>query len=184
MATVKEVKLMKDGAMVTPVVLADSVKNLDGTKFKDHNHDGRYYTESEVDAKINVCKNEFTINHTFSFNVDTLTIDNSWKSSFNVDISSALADVPLGAVCKLVITANITRTKSNSFTCNFIESQHTVFNLGCELVSKSSSMSNGGVGRSSDIIVGKNSMIANVYAGSNGKTNATFAVNLYVMKLF
>lgn len=35
MATVKEVKLMKDGAMVTPVVLADSVKNLDGTKYKD-----------------------------------------------------------------------------------------------------------------------------------------------------
>lgn len=53
MATVKEVKLMKDGAMVTPVVLADSVKNLDGTKFKDHNHDGRYYTESEIDSKLN-----------------------------------------------------------------------------------------------------------------------------------
>jgi hypothetical protein len=35
MATVKEVKLMKDGAMVTPVVLADSVKNLDGTNYKD-----------------------------------------------------------------------------------------------------------------------------------------------------
>ena len=35
MATVTEVKLMKDGAMVTPVVLADSVKNLDGTNYKD-----------------------------------------------------------------------------------------------------------------------------------------------------
>ena len=35
MTTVKEVKLMKDGAMVTPVVLVDSIKNLDGTKYKD-----------------------------------------------------------------------------------------------------------------------------------------------------
>lgn len=36
MATVKEVKLMKNGAMVTPVVLADSIKNLDGTNYKDY----------------------------------------------------------------------------------------------------------------------------------------------------
>lgn len=35
MATVKEVKLMKDGKMVTPVVLIDSVKNLDGSNYED-----------------------------------------------------------------------------------------------------------------------------------------------------
>lgn len=43
MATVKEVKLMKNGAMVTPVVLADSIKNLDGTKFKDTPLSGQSY---------------------------------------------------------------------------------------------------------------------------------------------
>lgn len=52
MATVKEVKLMKDGAMVTPVTLIGSVKNHDGTDYSGHNHDGRYYTESEIDSKI------------------------------------------------------------------------------------------------------------------------------------
>ena len=35
MATVKEIKLKKNGAMVSPVVLIDSVKNLDGTKYED-----------------------------------------------------------------------------------------------------------------------------------------------------
>lgn len=35
MATVKEVELMKDGQMVSPVTIIDSVKNLDGTKYKD-----------------------------------------------------------------------------------------------------------------------------------------------------
>lgn len=35
MATVKEIKLKKNGAMVSPVVLIDSLKNLDGTKYKD-----------------------------------------------------------------------------------------------------------------------------------------------------
>lgn len=35
MANIKEVKLMKDGAMVTPVVLIDSVKNSDGRNYKD-----------------------------------------------------------------------------------------------------------------------------------------------------
>ena len=52
MATVKEVKLMKDGSMVTPVTLIGSVKNHDGTDYLGHNHDGRYYTESEIDSKI------------------------------------------------------------------------------------------------------------------------------------
>ena len=48
MATVKEVKILKDGAMVTPVVLTDSVKNLDGTKYKDI-----IYTKTEIDSKFN-----------------------------------------------------------------------------------------------------------------------------------
>ena len=52
MATVKEIKLMKDGAMVTPVTLVGSVKNLDGTDYSSHTHDGRYYTESEIDSKV------------------------------------------------------------------------------------------------------------------------------------
>lgn len=49
MATVKvkEVKLMKDGAMVTPVVLVDSVRNLNGTKYKD-----TIYTKEEINTKI------------------------------------------------------------------------------------------------------------------------------------
>lgn len=35
MADVKEVKILKDGAMVTPKVLVDSIYDLDGNKFKD-----------------------------------------------------------------------------------------------------------------------------------------------------
>ena len=46
MATVKEVKLMKDGVMVTPFVLADSVYNLDGSKYKDS-----VYTKAQIDAR-------------------------------------------------------------------------------------------------------------------------------------
>ena len=57
MATVKEVKLMKDEAMVAPVVLVDSVKNLDGTKFKDS-----VYTKTEIDTKISALQN--SINET------------------------------------------------------------------------------------------------------------------------
>ena len=52
MATVKEVKLMKDGVIMAPVVLTDSVKNLDGTKFKDS-----IYTKDEIDAKISTLQN-------------------------------------------------------------------------------------------------------------------------------
>ena len=52
MATVKEIRLMKDGAMVTPVTLIGSVKNLDGTEYSSHTHDDRYYTESEIDSKV------------------------------------------------------------------------------------------------------------------------------------
>lgn len=57
MATVKEVKLMKDEAMVAPVVLVDSIKNLDGTKFKDS-----VYTKTEIDTKISALQN--SINET------------------------------------------------------------------------------------------------------------------------
>lgn len=35
MVTVREVKLMKDGKMVTPVVIAGSVKNLNGTSYEE-----------------------------------------------------------------------------------------------------------------------------------------------------
>lgn len=49
MSTVKEVKLMKDGKMVTPVTLIDSVKNLDGSKYKE-----TIYTKTEIDAKVKV----------------------------------------------------------------------------------------------------------------------------------
>ena len=52
MATVKEVKLMKGGAMVTPVTLIDSVKNLDGSKYKE-----TIYTKTEINAKIEALQN-------------------------------------------------------------------------------------------------------------------------------
>ena len=47
MATVKEVKLMEDEVVVTPVVLIDSVKNPDGSKYAEN-----IYTKDKVDAKI------------------------------------------------------------------------------------------------------------------------------------
>ena len=61
MATVKEVKLMKDGEMVTPLTLIDSVKNLDGTKFKDSVYmKSETYTKNEVNANIDsILPNKF-----------------------------------------------------------------------------------------------------------------------------
>ena len=57
MATVrvKEVKLVKDGAMVTPVTLIDSVRNLDGSKYKE-----TIYTKTEINAKIQALENAIT----------------------------------------------------------------------------------------------------------------------------
>ena len=67
MATsVKEIKLKKNGAMVSPIVLIDSLRNLDGTKYKDtvaaalngkadisHDHNGSYYTKTETINLLN-----------------------------------------------------------------------------------------------------------------------------------
>ena len=59
MADVKEVKITKDGQWVTPVVLADSVYNLDGTNFKDSVYKksetyskNEVYSKSEIDNKF------------------------------------------------------------------------------------------------------------------------------------
>ena len=52
MATVKEVKLMEDEVMVTPVVLIDSVRNPDGTQYQSN-----IYTKDKVDAKITSLQN-------------------------------------------------------------------------------------------------------------------------------
>lgn len=65
MNTVKEVQLMDGENKVTPVVLADSIRDSDGSKFVDnlsttldnksdegHTHDDRYYTETEIDNKF------------------------------------------------------------------------------------------------------------------------------------
>ena len=53
MATIKEVQLMDGENEVTPVVLADSIYNLGGDKYMTHTHDDRYYTESEINEKVN-----------------------------------------------------------------------------------------------------------------------------------
>ena len=47
MATVKEVQLMDGENEVTPVTLIDSVRNLNGTKYKD-----TIYTKEEINTKI------------------------------------------------------------------------------------------------------------------------------------
>lgn len=61
MATVKGVKLMKDGEMVFPITHINAVKNesgqnlsniLGGKANSSHTHDDRYYTESEIDSKV------------------------------------------------------------------------------------------------------------------------------------
>ena len=52
MATVKEVKLMENEVMVTPVVLIDSVRNPDGTQYQSN-----IYTKDKVDAKITSLQN-------------------------------------------------------------------------------------------------------------------------------
>lgn len=73
MATVKEVKITKDGAMVTPVVLIDSVRNLDGSKFKDSYEDFKNifkYISNRFDFEFGRGKYENVSNpclHTFTF---------------------------------------------------------------------------------------------------------------------
>ena len=52
MATVKEVQLMEDEVMVTPVVLIDSVKTPDGSSFIES-----IYPNAEIDAKISKLQN-------------------------------------------------------------------------------------------------------------------------------
>ena len=52
MATVKEVQLMENEAMVTPVVLIDSVKTPDGSSFRES-----VYSNAEIDAKISALQN-------------------------------------------------------------------------------------------------------------------------------
>lgn len=102
MATsVKEIKLKKNGAMVSPIVLIDSLRNLDGTKYKDtvaaalngkassnHAHDDRYYTESEIDSKVsslnsaingkaNTSHSHFSVTSSYSMSwVDDSSYDN------------------------------------------------------------------------------------------------------------
>lgn len=102
MATsVKEIKLKKNGAMVSPIVLIDSLRNLDGTKYKDtvaaalngkassnHTHDDRYYTESEIDSKVsslnsaingkaNSSHSHFSVTSSYNMNwVDDSSYDN------------------------------------------------------------------------------------------------------------
>ena len=94
MATVKEVKLMKDGAMVTPVVLIDSVKNLDGTAYKDTVNNlaaskagfpsgdtNDMPIGSIVIAKLRT--NEDVINHTYSTTIYKVITDSSdYKGGF------------------------------------------------------------------------------------------------------
>lgn len=84
MADVKEVKILKDGTMATPVVLADSVKNLDGTKFKDS-----VYTKSEIDSKVSEINTA----------VNSLI---GWQEYFNSNVDSdttvTLNDMPVGAI--------------------------------------------------------------------------------------
>lgn len=49
MATVKEVQLMDGENEVTPVTLIDSVKNPDGTKYKD-----AIYTQKDINDMVKV----------------------------------------------------------------------------------------------------------------------------------
>lgn len=50
--TVKEVKLMKDGKMVTPVTLINSVRNLDGSPYAES-----IYTTDYIDTKVRALEN-------------------------------------------------------------------------------------------------------------------------------
>lgn len=52
---VREVKLMKDEAMVTPVTLIKSVRNLDGSPYVES-----FYTRKEVNDMVEALQNAIT----------------------------------------------------------------------------------------------------------------------------
>jgi hypothetical protein len=126
MATVKEVKLMKDGAMVTPVVLADSVKNLDGTKYKDtvttllagksdtsHTHDGRYYTKTEINTNLN---GKSDTSHTHVSWIDTSS--EKWATHDEV-VTYQIPTVALGETAYIRHTFKNTYSGGNAYSCIF-----------------------------------------------------------------
>ncbi len=84
MATVKEVKLMEDGAMVTPVVLIDSVKTPDGRSFKES-----VYPNAEIDAKISKLQN--SIKEIAS----RITVPKRW-AAIDQDIFTSVQDICYG----------------------------------------------------------------------------------------
>ena len=94
MATVKEVQLMDGENMVTPKVWADSIYNLDESKYTTHNHDDRYYTETEINSKVNEIntslngKSNEGHNHNSSYYTKS-EIDNKFK---NYTITTALIE--------------------------------------------------------------------------------------------
>ena len=125
MATVKEIKLKKNGAMVSPVVLIDSVKNLDGTKYKDtvtsalngkasssHSHAISDITnlQSTLDGKANSSHNHddkyFTETEVLNMLSGTETSSKSYTWSFFNGASFSLDALPnIGVVYTITINA-------------------------------------------------------------------------------
>lgn len=99
MTTVKEVKLMKDGKMVTPVVLADSIRNLDGSSYK-----------SSIQATLNNKEDKIPISGT--------TLEYALSDS-NKNIKLNLPELEVGELKKLKvsnISVNNQITTSSSYT--------------------------------------------------------------------
>lgn len=140
MATVKEVKLMKDGAMVTPLTLIDSLKNLDGSKYKDtvtnllagkanssHDHNDKYYTKSEIDTKVSTLNTSIngkapksdgkatTTTSTYtlpSMSVGQVLVFNVYSG--NPDEDDNFHDIKLPSGGTYVVATNMTNTRGKT----------------------------------------------------------------------
>lgn len=89
MADVNEVKIFKDGAMTTPVVLADSIYNSDGTKFKDN-----FYTKAQIDARrLKTYTLPSEINGVYKLTLDALALgDMAYiKGNFTMNANSSIS---------------------------------------------------------------------------------------------
>ena len=134
MATsVKEIKLKKNGAMVSPIVLIDSLRNLDGTKYKDtvsvalngksnseHTHDDRYYTESEIDSKVS------SLNTAINGKADSSHDHVSWTETSSQEwaknetiVEYQIPSVALGETAYIRHTFKNTYSGGNAYSCTF-----------------------------------------------------------------
>lgn len=102
----KEV-ILKDGEdAVSPITIASSIYTKEGNPYTDHIHDDRYYTETEMDAKLKEKSNE---GHNHDERYYTESEINSKVSAINTALAGKLK-IGQYVTERIDITSNTTKT--------------------------------------------------------------------------